>query len=183
MFNLIIVDDEVSTIEFLKNYITDFVNDFNVVGCFQDGEEAVDYLKDHNVDVVLSDIRMPKMSGIEVAEYIYNNHPQIKVVLISAYGEFEYARKAIEYNVFHYLLKAIDVNELCDVLNNVKNLLVTSKMDIILDDDNIQSKREEFFLDLIVGIHSNKEEIRKKFEQLDCKVNGNMAGTSLNLLW
>lgn len=66
---------------------------------------------------------MPVMDGLELAEWIDTNRLEIKVVVISAYNDFSYAKMAIKYNVYYYLLKVIDVDELLNAMNNLKLIL------------------------------------------------------------
>lgn len=62
-----------------------------MIGCFKNGSEAIDFLKNNSVDIVITDIKMPKVSGLELAKYVHENMPMTKVVIVSGYGEFEYA--------------------------------------------------------------------------------------------
>ncbi len=149
MHSIIIVDDEVSTHESLKDYIEQVIGGFKVIGCFKNGSEAIDFLKNNSVDIVITDIKMPKVSGLELAKYVHENMPMTKVVIVSGYGEFEYARQAIVYNVYHYLLKAIDLRELSEVLKKLVQELEMGKKKIGEFDYTIL--REAFCTDLIVG--------------------------------
>lgn len=130
MYKLIIVDDEM----IIRNGIRDYIDwngmGFEVVETFEDGKEALEYLTVNEVDVVLTDIEMAEVSGLELvktlrenlAEYISNP----KVVIISGYKEFEYARKAIEYGVEYYLLKPIRTEEINQVFAKIKGELQDS---------------------------------------------------------
>ncbi|MDY3929439.1 MAG: response regulator [Clostridia bacterium] len=148
MYNLLIVDDEIATCRFLERFIGEKIDDINVVAAMKNGEEAVGFLKNNNVDIILSDIRMPKMDGIELAKYVHENKPDIKVILMSAYNEFSYAQEAFRYNVFYYLLKAIDTDELKDVITRVKKVL---KAQSLSRKDDIFEVRERFIDDVISG--------------------------------
>ncbi len=149
MHTLIIVDDENSTHELLKDYIENIIGDFEVIGCFKNGSEAIEFLDENQVDIVITDIKMPKVSGLELAKYIHENIPSIKVIIVSGYGEFEYARQAIAYNVSDYLLKAIDMRELTEVLKRITKELEEGKKGT--DDVDYSTQREGFCTDLIVG--------------------------------
>ena len=109
MYSLIIVDDETDTHELLKYYIEDVIGQFVVSGCFKNGREAIEFLEKNKVDIVITDIKMPEVSGIELAQYIYESTPETKVIILSAYNEFDYAKQAIAFNVSNYLLKAVDM--------------------------------------------------------------------------
>lgn len=155
LYNVIIVDDEFGTLESVKSYITDLTVGFNVVACFKNGREAVDYiLSDAGVDVVITDIKMPVMDGMELTKWIHENRPNIKVVIISAYGDFEYARKAIRYGAFHYLLKLVDVDEFVEVMNRLKEVLGRRDND---DRDVVRIRREFFFTNVVFKIYKGDE--------------------------
>ena len=89
-----------------------FFDELCVVGIFNTGEQALEYISINSVDVVLSDIRMLGMTGLELAKIIHQKYPHIQVILISGYSDFEYAKQAIKYNVVDYLTKPINFEEL-----------------------------------------------------------------------
>lgn len=123
MFNMIIVDDEISSALELAQLIDYGKYSFEVSGCFEDAESALEFVKNNSVDLVISDIKMGDMSGLELLKIINKNHPHTKVVLISAYRDFEYAKLAISYNAFEYITKPISYTEYIDVLLRVKEVL------------------------------------------------------------
>lgn len=127
MFSVIIVDDEMM----IRTSISTFINNcdvgFEVVGTFRDGSDAIKYLEENNVDLVISDIRMVQVSGIDLAQYIYENKPWTQVILLSGYADFEYAKAAIKYNVKEYITKPTDFENLKNSLINMKNLLTEQK--------------------------------------------------------
>ena len=91
----------------IKSTLESVDSDFKVTECCINGKNAVEKLKNEDFDIVITDIKMPIMTGIELAGWIYQNKPDTKVIIVSGYSDFEYARKALEYKVFDYLLKPI----------------------------------------------------------------------------
>lgn len=87
------------------------------------GEEAGELLRTVPVDIVICDIRMPGMSGVELSEIIYKNSLDTAVVLLTGFSEFEYAVEAIRNDVYEYLLKPVDPAELLDIIADVKGRL------------------------------------------------------------
>ena len=73
--------------------------------------------------MVLTDIRMPYMDGLTLAEKIRQRYPSMKVVIFSGYDDFEYAQKAIKLNVTEYILKPVNVEELTAILKRIKSNL------------------------------------------------------------
>lgn len=123
MYRLIIVDDE----EVIRNGLRTVVDwealGFTVVGTFSNGNAALPYLRQHRVDVVLADIRMPRLSGLDLARILMIDKPETLVVILSGYDEFQYAQEAIDLNVFKYLLKPIKEGQLIRVFSRIKDTL------------------------------------------------------------
>ncbi|WP_110930849.1 response regulator transcription factor [Paenibacillus bouchesdurhonensis] len=124
MYNLLIVDDEAETREALSSYFPWGEVGFEVVGQVNNGQEALAFIAgEERVDVVLTDIKMPIMSGVELAEKLYNNRRHIKIVFISGYRDFEYAQKALHYRVKNYVLKPAKYHVLTEVFLKIKEEL------------------------------------------------------------
>jgi len=119
MYKIMIVDDEQLTRTFLKTIIPTLHPKWQVVAEPSDGEEACSMLATQHFDLVITDIKMPIMDGVALCEYIHLNFPHIITVILSGYGEFEYAKKAISFNVTNYLLKPIANEELQTMLNEI----------------------------------------------------------------
>lgn len=123
MYKAIIIEDE----QVIRRHITDFVNDciegFYVIESFMDGQDALNYLETNHVDLIITDIRMLNVSGIDVAKYVYEHELPTKVVILSGYQNFSYAQEAINYNVSSYLTKPIDPEEMEKALNRIKQQL------------------------------------------------------------
>ena len=83
--------------------------DCELVGDCENGRQAVEFVQSHKVDVVLTDICMPYMDGMELSEFLHDNYPDILIVIFSGFGEFEYAKKAIRYNVSAVSYTHLDV--------------------------------------------------------------------------
>ena len=112
MIAVMIVDDEKYVRMGIKSE-----TDWALIGCevvaeASNGIEALEMAEQHRPDLVVSDIRMPKMDGIELAEKLIEKYPNVKVIFLTAYNEFEYARQAIRIGVSDYLLKPFQDGEL-----------------------------------------------------------------------
>ena len=119
MFKLVIVEDEDHIRHSLERLIPWNEIGFQVVGAFSDGSDALEYLRENPSDAVLTDIRMARMSGLEMIRCLHEIHPHVKVVILSGYGDFAYAQEAIRYKVEHYLVKPVDEDELMDVFRGI----------------------------------------------------------------
>ena len=108
-FNVLFVDDEVDFLEtLLKRMKKRQVNAFGV----NSGEDALTYLKDHAVDVVVMDVRMPGMDGIETLRKIKKINPLLEVIMLTGHACLEIAREGMEVGAFDYLMKPINIDEL-----------------------------------------------------------------------
>lgn len=115
MYRMIVVDDEARQCRGLKNIILRLFE-----GCsaeaFTRAEDALDFLKREGADVVITDICMPEMDGLAFTEQIRRLDGRVKVILLTGYAEFEYARKAVSLGAFDYLLKPLDPDRMKAVL-------------------------------------------------------------------
>ncbi len=117
---MLIVDDEPLICEGLSRTIP--WNDLNieVIGTAQNGKQAIEIIEEKKIDIVITDVHMPELDGIGLSRIIAKNHPEIRIVIISGYDEFEYARQAIRIGVKDYLLKPVDIDELLQLIEKVK---------------------------------------------------------------
>ena len=123
LYKLVIVDDEpMIANQFALAYDWDELG-FELVKTFTSGSSAIEYIEKHPVDALISDVKMPGISGIDLVKYCYENHPDIGLVLLSAYRDFEFAHKAIRYNVVGYILKPIDDNDFFETMKKLKEHL------------------------------------------------------------
>ncbi|GLX70978.1 response regulator transcription factor [Paenibacillus glycanilyticus] len=120
MTKLLLVDDEPMLLMSMA------ANDWELIGIeevFQasSGLEALDILRQHAIDIVVTDIRMPGMDGLQLCKHIQSHYPRTKCILLSGFGEFEYARAALRYGTVNYLLKPIKDEELMEEVSTVKS--------------------------------------------------------------
>lgn len=108
-FNVLFVDDEIDFLETLLKRMRK--RQLNVTGV-NSGEEALAYLKDHDVDIVVMDVRMPGMDGIETLRTIKKINPLLEVVMLTGHACLEIAREGMEAGAFDYLMKPINIDDL-----------------------------------------------------------------------
>lgn len=89
----------------------------------ENGLEALDILKEKKIDIVISDIRMPGLTGLELAEYVYKHSMDTAVILLTGFSEFEYAQKAIRNGVSDYMLKPLRPRDILETVSKVKESL------------------------------------------------------------
>jgi two-component system, response regulator YesN len=119
MLNLLIVDDEELDREGLVSELEWEQYGISEIKAARTGTEALEIMKEYEPHILMTDIKMPVMNGLQLAENAKKLFPNIKVVFISGYDSFEYAQYAIKLNVCGYLLKPVDTSELAHVIVNV----------------------------------------------------------------
>ena len=122
MTKVLIVDDEKYVRLGIKNDTDWSLIDCEVVGEAANGQEGLEKAKELRPDVVISDIKMPKMTGIEMSEILLEKYPDMKVIFLTAYDEFEYARAAIRIGASDYLLKPFDDGSLEGAIQRLLHL-------------------------------------------------------------
>ena len=119
-YTIIVADDE----EELRHALIEKVNwesvGFKVIGEAENGVEALELVEKLKPDLLLTDIKMPFVSGIELARQVREVHPSTQIAFLSGYDDFSYAQKAIQYNIISYMLKPISAAELTEELKKIK---------------------------------------------------------------
>lgn len=115
MLNILVVDDERIAVSGIKKRLQLYQYPLQIYEAY-DGEEANRILDNTPIHILMTDIELPFINGLELIEIAKKKHPHIKTIVFSAYSNFEYARKAISLNAIYYLLKPIDVNEFQQVM-------------------------------------------------------------------
>ncbi|MFW5894756.1 MAG: response regulator [Bacillota bacterium] len=128
-YTVILVDDEEQVRVRIRNMV-DNMDEFEVVGIASNGQDAFDLIEQMRPDVVMTDISMPYVNGIALTKLIRRDFPKTKVVFLTGYDEFAYAKEAIELDVFKYLMKPIDFKEASSVLGELKELLDEEKSEL-----------------------------------------------------
>ena len=107
---ILLVDDEREEREGISFLIEKFHYPLEIFQA-SSGKEAFDILEKNKIDILFTDVKMPVMSGLELAKRVREKDKDIKIIIFSAYAEFEYAKQAIEMNALRYLLKPIEIDE------------------------------------------------------------------------
>lgn len=178
MYRVMIVEDEVP----VRNAICSIIEwkelGYDLVYAAGDGQDAIDYLETNSVDVILSDICMPFIDGLELSRRAKAIIPTVKIVIFTGYNEFEYAQNAIEIGVSHYLLKPITAEEFKSMLIKVKDELDKEheeKRDLIKLRMQVKHNKklltEKFILNLVTNKISNRL-ISQKINNLELSIEG-----------
>lgn len=156
LYRIILVDDEEEVRKSIIKKIDWQDAGFQVVGDAENGQEALEKIEALEPDVVLTDIRMPYMDGLTLAEQVRQKYPSIKIIIFSGYDDFEYAKQAIKLNVIEYILKPVNVEELTVILKKIQHTLdeeIAQRRDVDLLREHYQRSlpiiREQFLNEML----------------------------------
>jgi len=120
MIKMIIADDQAIVREGLA-LVLGFDDEIEIIFQAKNGQEVIDYLQDHDCDIVLMDIKMPIMNGVEATKLIHQSYPQVKILILTTFNDYEYIFKALKNGANGYLLKDTDSKELIADIKKVNN--------------------------------------------------------------
>lgn len=127
MLKIVLVDDEQLIIHHLIKLISTFDIPHEIVGTAASGRQALTIIRDTQPNLVITDIRMGASNGLELCSTLSISMPHTKIIILSGFDDFAYAQKALQYNVFNYLLKPINEKELYEQLSLVNKCLLEEK--------------------------------------------------------
>lgn len=180
MYSVFIVDDELHVRQGLKKHFNWEKYNIKVAGEAEDGEAALNYIINNNIDIVVTDVKMPLMDGIELAKRVNEHNERIKIIFISGYGEVEYLKSALKVDAIDYILKPIDMIEFENAIKRVVGLIkLENETSRTLKDmerkinESIPILRNKFFLSLISERMDSVSVLEEKisFLGLDLPVN------------
>lgn len=183
MYKAIIADDEKIIRMGLKSIIDWEELGFEIQEVFSDGEEIIEYLEYAMPDVILTDIKMANVSGIDVVKYVSEHKLPCKVILISGFHEFELAVQAIKYGAENYLLKPVNPEELQSVFTTLRKKLDEEKTVREVSNqerENMEEMRSilevQFLEELMLGAVKGQEYITSRFRIIYPQLDIHKAG-------
>lgn len=178
LYRIILVDDEEEVRQSIIRKINWTEAGFEVVGDAENGEDALEKVEALEPDLILTDIRMPYMDGLTLAERVRLKYPSIKILIFSGYDDFEYAKRAIKLNVTEYILKPVNVEELTAILKRIKTNLdeeIEQKRNVsLLRENYIKSLPilREQFLNELVSYPMSMENVEDRIREYDIPLLG-----------
>ncbi len=158
MIRVFLCEDEFVVREGIKNNIDWAANGYEFVGEASDGELALPLIRKLEPDIVITDIRMPFMDGLELSRIIRKELPFSEIVILSGYEEFDYAKQAISIGVAQYLTKPISGDDLLHELDTLREKIIKSKEERALKEqfkkemeENDLKERRELFHNIVSG--------------------------------
>jgi len=156
MHKLLIVDDDEIIREGIEKNIRWEENGFQIVASARNGLEGLELVESCKPHIVLSDIRMPFMNGLQMVEKISKSFPDIKIVLLTGYDDFEYAKKALSMKVTQYVLKYEDNEEILSAVLKARDEFEVERKAREKAKKSTSLLKNRFFGDLLLGIASSE---------------------------
>ncbi|MCD9025876.1 response regulator [Cohnella silvisoli] len=185
MYKLILVDDEADVREGVLSEIEWEAHGFQVSDVAENGREALEMIEKSVPDVIVTDIRMPFMDGLQLSEQIRREYPSTKIIILTGFDEFEYARKAIHLNIEEFVLKPFSAGDLLQALQKVKGRLDAE----MAERENVDTLQEhyrrsipvlrELFLVSLMTRRLTAAEIREKTEHYGMPLEGSYYTVSI----
>ena len=151
---VLIVEDEIRIREGLVKLLGKFDDKYEIVAEATDGKQGLDLCEKYEPDIIITDIKMPQMDGIDMLSAIYSSGQKSKAIVISAYSEFEYARGAMRLGVTEYLLKPVSLADFSKALDNVSQQIALDKR----KKPEQVGTLEQIFRDIMLGHKAPSEE-------------------------
>ena len=185
MFKVLLVDDEEEVRQGIRDRINWAQYDFEVIGEAENGREALNFFDESIPDIVLTDINMPFMDGLELTAEIKENYPTVKVVILTGFDDFKFAQTAIKYGVSDYILKPVLPKDINELLIKLKDRLVSEineKKDIeklrTHYMESIPVLRENYLVSMILG-KTGTGSIYEKFNELSINIQGSWYAAAI----
>ncbi|MFK0522745.1 response regulator [Paenibacillus illinoisensis] len=185
MYRVLLVDDEEDVREGLVIEVDWEALDLRIVGLAENGREALEMAERVEPDIVVTDISMPFMDGLELARRLRERNPLVKVVILTGYDEFDYARQAVSLSVDEYLLKPFSAGHLTELLTRLRAQMASE----VAEREDVQQLRDHYYTSLPLVqadlmatlLHRQKSPayIHDKAKQCGLNLNGERYGVSV----
>lgn len=171
VYQMLIVDDNNKDRRVLREIINWSSYDIEIIGEAANGREALKQVEVHRPDIIITDIYMPVVNGLDLVAEVRKSYSEVKIIFMSFYEDFEFAKSAIDLSVYGYIIKPIRKPEVEQAISKV--LSVYKKEEENEEEKNKLSHhleeampilKESFFRDMLFGVYGSEEEILKRME-------------------
>jgi DNA-binding NarL/FixJ family response regulator len=168
---ILLADDQRLFSDNLKLMLETLTDDIKVAGIALNGEEAVNMVEETKPDMILMDVRMPGMDGVQATKILYQNHPEIKIVMLTTFLDDTYVEDALQYGAYGYILKNIRSEDLIASLRAIYRGAVLLSPDILkklilrLDSKTASNEQDNEYHELISRLSHREKEIVKLVAQ------------------
>lgn len=178
MLKIVLVDDEPLILKGLESIIPEFEQNIEIVGTAKNGALALELFADQEVDVLLTDIEMPVMNGLELIDAWKKRQPTTKSVVLSGFEDFHYVKRGLSAGIENYLLKPLNEQELKETFVQIEKKQVT---------DNVVPREEAYYIlrDNTIwrwlNLRINKEEWEERLALYDMTLNQNESAVLIQI--
>jgi DNA-binding NarL/FixJ family response regulator len=177
MYKILLCDDHPLVIDGMKLLLKE-LDEFQVIGCVYNGKEALEYLAEHHVDILLLDINMPVLNGLETMKVIQKDFPEVKVIMLSMLDDLNVIKHLIDHGAMGYLIKNAGKDEILETIHTVAKGKKAFDTELLMEMVSLKekrirnqehslfpklSRREKEILKLIVNEHTTAEIAEKLF--------------------
>ena len=180
MYRAVIVDDEPIILEGLAKNIPWESYNIEIAGRAYSGEAAWSIIEEEEIDILITDIRMPRMSGLELISRIREAGKNVKCIVLSGHSDFRYVKESARLGIENYLLKPINLEECSATLEEIVNKLDRERKNQAIMSEGLQVLRENV-LQRWLGGTIDEWELRERAEMLDIKLEGGF--TAVCIYW
>lgn len=163
MYHILIVDDEKIERRGIQILLKQIDAEWDIEEA-ANGKEALERLQQKRFDIMLTDVKMPFMDGLELIEEAEKLDPEMKSVIISGYGEFEYARKALSLRVVDYMLKPVEPEDFEKLIKKIISQMESSQRTREITEKGLKAVREHALYELLNG--KSMDEVKKEAGEL-----------------
>lgn len=160
MYSILLVDDELLVLETLRDYV-----DWKSLDCkvytARNGKRAIEQIEEHAPDIIITDIQMPVMNGIELAKWVKETNQKSKLIFLTGYDDFDYIKEAFKVDAVDYILKPFSAEGIKEAVNKIKTILEKEKM----VKDTIGVAKRKMLADICANINVS-ESMLCEFEEL-----------------
>lgn len=173
MLKVLIADDEIQIRKGLRMKIDWEQEGFEIVAEAANGKEALEKLEQHQIEILITDVRMPMMDGIELVKQCHLDYPDLKMIVLSGYSDFDYAKSTMQVGVRDYLLKPVAPEELVEALQRIaieiqsekKKQIASEKINRLVQ-NQLEEMREQYILYLVKEEWSELNITLERLQQL-----------------
>ncbi len=176
MYKVLIVDDDTLIRQHIKSYLNWEEYEFEIIGEESDGANALEFIKNNSIDLVITDISMPLMDGVELIKTVKQQYAEIEFLVFSNFDDFNYVKDAMKYGAIDYLLKfEIDAQNLASVLKSIKSKLKNDRENSFNRRGGLENKWKEMLIEqywkkILLG-YSGGEAINSEALSLGMEIN------------
>lgn len=177
MIKVLIIDDEPIIREGLIKTINWRHLQCEVIGETDNGIDAIDKMNELQPDIIITDIMMPGLSGLEMTKYIKENHPNVKIIFLTGYNDFNFAQQAIKLGAFDFVVKPTNTKDLENVITKAREQIVSSNRELnrqeeirLKLEESLPVLRDKFITDFLFSKILSPDQIQKKMQFFDLKI-------------